>query len=504
MQGPQRRPNRRLAQSGKLGGIGLAPELFLRIGILRRSVSSLCMCLLVMGLSSFPLASPLTEERVLPSGNTEVQLSFAPVVDEVAPAVVNIYTRRRVTRNRTSLFNDPFFERFFEGMPFGVPRERIERSLGSGVIVGSEGLIITNQHVIAGSDEIIVVLSDRREYEAELVGVDEKVDLAVLRIDSGDEPFPFLEFGDSDSLEVGDIVLAIGNPFGVGQTVTSGIVSALARSAVGFADWRSFIQTDAAINPGNSGGALVSLDSRLIGVNTAIYSRSGGSIGIGFAIPVNLVRVIVDGLVAGGKSIRPWLGVLSQTVDHEIGKTLGMEYPRGVIVREIHPASPAGEAGLHIGDVILSFDGHEIHNPQGLRFRTVTSPLDEKVSVQIFRVGNLKEIRIGVILPPEEPGRDVRILGGQNPLSGAVVGNLSPGFAQELGLDWTKSGVVVLRVDSGYASRIGLQAGDIIVGLGDELIFSTNQLVEVLGKKRVDWQVEIDRGGKLMSVVVRL
>ena len=504
MQRRRRQPKHRLAQPDELGGIGLAPEVFLWVGILRGLFFPLLMCLLITGLSTFPSSCPLTAERVLPSRNTEVQLTFAPVVHEVAPAVVNIYTRRRVASSRTPFFNDPFFERFFEGMPFGIPRERIERSLGSGVIIGSEGLIITNQHVISGSDQIIAVLSDRREYEAEVVGVDEKVDLAVLSIDAGGEPFPFLEFGDSDSLEVGDIVLAIGNPFGVGQTVTSGIVSALAPSSVGFTDWRSFIQTDAAINPGNSGGALVTLDSKLIGVNTAIYSQSGGSIGIGFAIPVNLVRVIVDGLVAGGKSIRPWLGVLSQTVDHEIGKTLGMEYPRGVIVREIHSASPAREAGLQIGDVILSFDGHEIHNPQGLRFRTVTSPLHEKILVQVFRVGNLEEIRTRVILPPEKPERDIRNLDGQNPLSGAVVGNLSPGFAQELGLDWTKVGVVVLRVDSGYAARIGLRTGDIIVGIGDELISSTKQLVEVLGNNRVDWQIKIDRGGKLMSVVVRL
>jgi Do/DeqQ family serine protease len=499
----RRLPKHDLEQTKEPRVIRLVTEMFSRKGVSRRLVRSCYLCFLVMGLGSFPLSYPLTEERLVPSGNASVQLSFAPVVDEVAPAVVNIYTRKRVVRSRASFFNDPFFERFFGGMPFGVPRERIESSLGSGVIIGSGGLIVTNQHVIAGSDEIIAVLADRREFEAEIVGTDEKVDLAVLRINSEGEAFPFLEFGDSDTLEVGDIVLAIGNPFGVGQTVTGGIVSALARSA-GLADWRSLIQTDAAINPGNSGGALVTLDKKLIGVNTAIYSQSGGSIGIGFAIPVNLVRVIVDGLVAGGELIRPWLGVLAQTVDYDMGKSLNMSFPRGVIVREIHADSPAREAGLQVGDVILSFDSHEIYNPQGLRFRTVTSPLNEKVLVEVFRDGFLEEIKVRIILPPEDPDRDIRSLDGQHPLSGAVVGNLSPGLAQELGLNWAKSGVVVVRVDPGYAAQVGLRPGDIILELGGKIIFSTEQLVEVLGNKRIDWEVKIDRGGKLMSVVVRL
>ena len=446
----------------------------------------------------------LATEKRLPSAVTEVHLSYAPVVEKVTPAVVNIYTQRRLVRSRSSFLNDPFFERFFEGKPFGVPRERLESSLGSGVLISSEGLIVTNQHVIAGSDEIIVVLSDRREFAAELVGTDEKVDLAVLRINPEGDPLPFLEFGDSDSLEVGDIVLAIGNPFGVGQTVTGGIVSALARSAVGMADWRSFIQTDAAINPGNSGGALVTLDNKLVGVNTAIYSQSGGSIGIGFAIPVNLVRVIVDGLVSGGHLVRPWLGGGAQTIDYDIGKSLGMDYPKGVIVRQIHAASPAGKAGLEIGDVILSFDGHEVFNPQGLRFRSVTSPLDEKVEIDIFRRGSHLELSVQVIAPPEEPSRDIRSLNGEHPLAGASVGNLSPAFSQELGLDWNRSGVIVLGVDSGYASRIGLRAGDVIIELAGTVITSTERLAEVVREVRSSWEIKINRGGKLLSVVVKL
>ena len=447
---------------------------------------------------------PAMAETVVPSDRHAVQLSYAPVVGKVAPAVVNIYTRRRVSTSRKSLFNDPFFQRFLEGIPFGVPRERIESSLGSGVIIGPEGLIVTNQHVIAGSDEIIVVLSDRREFEAKIVGSDDKIDLAVLLINPDGEPLPFLGFGDSDGLEVGDIVLAIGNPFGVGQTVTSGIVSALGRSALGLSDWRSFIQTDAAINPGNSGGALVNLSSELIGVNTAIFSQSGGSIGIGFAIPANLVRVIVDSLVAGGKAVRPWSGILAQSVDYEIGRALGLPSPRGVIIKEIHSLSPAWEAGLRIGDVILSIDGHDIDSPQGLRYRTVTSPLGVKIPIVLFRDGKSADTKMQVVMPPEDPLRDIRVLDGPNPLSGATVGNLSPGFSQELGLEWMRTGVVVLQVESGYAARLGLRAGDIVLEIAGEKISSTEQLLGVLGQEAVEWEITIDRGGKLMSVMVRL
>ncbi|MBX6368535.1 MAG: trypsin-like peptidase domain-containing protein, partial [Rhodospirillales bacterium] len=261
--------------------------------------------LLVVSIPSF------AADRVLPDSREQIKLSFAPVVKRTAPAVVNVFSRRIVRRSGPppGLFNDPLFRRFFgDAIPFGLPQERVQNSLGSGVLVARDGLIVTNNHVIDGADEIIVVLADRREFEAQIVRRDERTDLAVLKIDVGNEALPYLELGDSDSLEVGDLVLAIGNPFGVGQTVTSGIVSALARTQVGISDFRFFIQTDAAINPGNSGGALVDLDGKLVGINTAIYSRSGGSIGIGFAIPASMVRAVVAGAATGGRVVRPWLG----------------------------------------------------------------------------------------------------------------------------------------------------------------------------------------------------
>ncbi|MEX1147469.1 MAG: trypsin-like peptidase domain-containing protein, partial [Sphingomonadales bacterium] len=244
------------------------------------------------------------QERAVPQSQADVQLSFAPVVKAVTPAVVNIYTRRVVRSDpqASPFFDDPFFRRFFgDGPAMGTPRERVQRSLGSGVIVSADGIIVTSHHVIGEADQITVALYDRREFEAEVVLSDESTDLAVLRIDTEGEELPHLELRDSDTLEVGDLVLAIGNPFGVGQTVTSGIVSAVARTNVGVSDYQFFIQTDAAINPGNSGGALVTLDGKLAGINTAIYSRTGGSIGIGFAIPSNMVGSVVVAAVTDGK-----------------------------------------------------------------------------------------------------------------------------------------------------------------------------------------------------------
>lgn len=444
------------------------------------------------------------DERLVPESRTQLTLSYAPVVREVAPAVVNIYTRRLIARKRASLFDDQFFERFFDGAPFGLPRERMQSSLGSGVIIEAGGMIVTNNHVIKDSDQIIVVLYDRREFEAEIVGTDEATDLAVLRVDAGEGPLPFVEFGDSDRLEVGDLVLAIGNPFGVGQTVTSGIVSALARTSVGLSELSSFIQTDAAINPGNSGGALVTLDAKLIGVNTAIYSRGGGSIGIGFATPSNLVRVVVDGIVSGGRAVRPWLGVKGQAVTQDIAVSLGLTRPMGVLVSELHFDSPLYAGGLRVGDIVASVDGHEVFDLQGLRFRFVTRPIGTSVYLKVLRDGHETDMEVALIAPPELPLRDIRNITGENPLAGSVVGNLSPAFAQELNVDSHKTGVIVLQVGQGYGARLGLRPGDIVAEINGKVIGTTEELISVLRKQKGQWRVVIDRGGKSMRVVVTL
>ena len=290
--------------------------------------------------SSAPSLSPMRPRKVPPQSPGQVRLSFAPVVKKAAPAVVNVYVSHVERMPRNPLFDDPIFQRFFGGG--GGETERVQKALGSGVLVDPSGLVVTNYHVIENATEVKVALADRREFEAEIVLRDPRTDLAVLRLKGGDR-FPTLELGDSDALEVGDFVIAIGDPFGVGQTVTQGIVSALARTQVGASDYGFFIQTDAAINPGNSGGALVDLDGRLIGINSMIYSRSGGSMGLGFAIPVNMVKGVVAAALQGGTSVkRPWLGATLQNVSKDIADNLGLDRPTGALVVEVDRAKSRG------------------------------------------------------------------------------------------------------------------------------------------------------------------
>src|ERR1700730_7537126 len=316
------------------------------------------------------IAAALAQTTAAPESREAIRLSFAPIVKQAAPAVVNVFSRRIVRSNASPFADDPFLRPFSGARaPFGLPQERVQNSLGSGVIVDPDGLVVTNHHVIQESQEITVVLSDRREFEARVLRSDERTDLAVLKIDTRGERLPILEIGDSDALQVGDLVLAIGNPFGVGQTVTSGIVSGLARTAIGISDFRSFIQTDAAINPGNSGGALVDVDGRLIGINTAIFSRSGGSIGLGFAIPTSMVRAVVEGAKNGKPIVRAWLGATGQPLTAGIAQAAGLDRPRGVLVKEVAAGGPAAQAGVRAGDVIVAIAGHEVDDPEDLRFR---------------------------------------------------------------------------------------------------------------------------------------
>src|SRR5215813_750628 len=302
------------------------------------------------------LATPaLAQDRRVPTSPAELRLSYGPIVQRVQPAVVNVYAAKMV-QNHNPFLDDPIFRRFF-GLQ-GGPKEQMQRSLGSGVMVDPSGLVVTNVHVIEGADQVKVSLSDKREFEAEIILKDPRSDLAVLRLKDVHEKFPTLDFANSDELLVGDVVIAIGNPFGVGQTVTHGIISALARTQVGITDYQFFIQTDAAINPGNSGGALVDMTGRLAGINTAIYSRSGGSQGIGFAIPANMVRVVVASAKSGGKAVkRPWLGAKLQAVTPEIAESLGLRSPTGALVASVVSGSPAARAGLKSSDLITAIDG---------------------------------------------------------------------------------------------------------------------------------------------------
>ncbi len=434
--------------------------------------------------------------RDVPHSMEQVKLSFAPVVERAAPAVVNIYSRR-VVQQRSPFADDPFFRRFFGG-DFGAPRERVQNSLGSGVMVSPDGVIVTNNHVIEGMNEIKVVLSDRREYEAELVLADPQTDLAVLRIEA-EEALAYLTFANSDSLQVGDVVLAIGNPFGVGQTVTSGIVSALARTAVSVSDYQFFIQTDAAINPGNSGGALVDADGRLIGVNTAIYSRSGGSNGIGFAIPSRLVQQVINSAVEGSPLVRPWLGASTSTVTVDLAKALRLDRPAGAIIDDVWSGGPADKGDIRPGDVIVEADGAPVFDAQTLQYRIGVKNNGETADLVYMRGGKRRTAQITLDLPPETPARDSRRLEGNHPLNGVSVDNLSPRYNEELGLDPLSTGVVVSAVDPrSFAARRGLRPGHIILSVNDRDVYTSAELAREIDRPARSWELEIDTGGRIV------
>src|ERR1700730_2059510 len=347
-----------------------------------------CLAAVLPALCGHAFAQDLRNQDVrVPQSLNELKLSYAPVVKRAAPAVVNVYAAR-VVENRVPMFDDPIFRRFFGSGGLGGPREQVQRSLGSGVIVDPSGLVVTNFHVIENADQIKISLADKREFEADIVLKDQRSDLAVLRLKDVRERFAAIDLGDSDALQVGDVVLALGNPFGVGQTVTHGIVSAVARTQVGITDYQFFIQTDAAINPGNSGGALVDLGGRLVGINTAIFSRSGGSQGIGFAIPANMVRVVVASAKSGVSTVkRPWLGARLQAITPEISESLGLKRPAGALVASVTPVSPAGRAGLKTSDLILSIDGQAIEDPNAFDYRFATKALGGNARLAVMRGG---------------------------------------------------------------------------------------------------------------------
>ncbi len=445
-----------------------------------------------------------SQTKVVPQSQMELEYSFAPVVRSAAPAVVNIYAKTIVQSGfRSPLFNDPFFKRFFEGFGLGVPgqQQRLQSSLGSGVIVRPTGVIVTNNHVIAGADEITVALSDRREFDAAVILADEQTDLAILKIESRDgDEFPWLRLRDSDDVEVGDVVLALGNPFGVGQTVTSGIISALARTQIGVSDYQSFIQTDAAINPGNSGGALVTLDGQLVGINSAIYSESGGSIGIGFAVPANMVRLVVDGALNSGRIVRPWLGAWGQVVTADLAESVGLDRPGGVLVNEIYEDGPADDAGLRVGDVISSVDGRAVYDPEGLEYQIATKGAPARTAITIWRQGEVRALEVRLVEPPEDPAPDETALDGRHPLSGATVANLSPAYAEELGLENRTRGVIVISMGrSSVAARFGFRPGDIIMAIDREEIESVDDLEAVLGVEQRQWQFTFRRGRDVIN-----
>ena len=461
-----------------------------------RVLISLLACLaLAAPAAAQTVAAFAQPNRVAPTDAVSMKSSFAPVVRRAAPAVVNISAKRLVRQQV-----DPFWS-LFSG---GAPQQRVAQSLGSGVIVRADGVIVTNNHVIEGGQEITVALSDRREFPARVLLADLRRDLAVLKIDlPTGERLAVLPMDDSNDTQVGDLVLAIGDPFGVGQTVTNGIVSALNRTTDPNGEAGSaYIQTDAAINPGNSGGALIDMDGDLIGVNSFILSRSGSSSGVGFAIPAAVVRRVVETAVGGGRTVvRPWLGARTQSVTPEIARTLGLAPPQGALVADLWPNGPAARAGLRQGDVVLQIDGRPVPDVGTLSYAIGNHRPGDEAPLLVRRAdGRDQTLTLRAEPPPATPARDERALAGRNPFDGATVVNLSPAVADELGLDaFAGPGVLVTGVGRGLALNLGLRPGDIVREVNGLKITSVRNLADLVAAPQKTWRVTIERGGQQVT-----
>ncbi len=440
-------------------------------------------------------ALPLAAETRVPESPAEITLSFSPVVRRAAPAVVNIFATRMVAERASPFANDPFFRDFFSMLDRMMPRA--QNSLGSGVIVHPDGIVVSNHHVVGNATEIRIVLADRREFNGEILLSDPEADLAVIRLEGAGQ-LPALEFADSEAAEVGDLVLAIGNPFGVGQTVTSGIVSGLARSARGQGRGAGyFIQTDAPINPGNSGGALVDMDGRLLGINTSILTRSGGSNGVGFAIPASIVRQYVSQARSGSdRFVAPWSGLAAQPVDTAVAEALGLDRPEGVMVAQLHPESPFAEAGLSVGDLLLSIAGLPVNTPAELDARLTALGLGAEVDVTWLRDGRRRTARLTLMPAPGGDFEVVRI-SANTIFRGLALADLSPRLIDDLGLPLDAEGVAVVAV-GGPSVRSGLEPGDIVRTVNGHRSRRVADIVVLLSTPSPIWDLEFVRSGRLM------
>ena len=468
------------------------------IALLARTLPAIA---ILAAVALLPIEAAAQDRRV-PASPNEVRLSYAPVVQRAAPAVVNVYAAKTVT-NRNPFMDDPIFRRFFGGQGGQSPSEQLQRSLGSGVLVDASGLVVTNNHVIEGADVVKVSLADKREFEAEIVLKDQRSDLAVLRIKAQGERFAAIDFADSDALQVGDLVLAIGNPFGVGQTVTHGIVSAVARTQVGITDYQFFIQTDAAINPGNSGGALVDLTGKLLGINTAIYSRSGGSQGIGFAIPANMVKVVVASARTGGTAVkRPWLGARLQAVTPDIAESLGLKRPAGALVASIATGTAAARSGLKTGDLIVSIDGQAVDDPNAFDYRLATKSIGGTARLGVIRGGKETTLSVALQAAPDTSQNAV-VLESRSPFQGAKITDISPPVAEDLRLDPSSEGVVIIEITNGSpAQSFGFQRGDVVLSVNNQKIATARDLERASGQQSRVWRITIKRGGQQISVML--
>lgn len=446
------------------------------------------------------MAAPALAQTV-PTAVPQMQLSFAPLVKQAVPAVVNIYTRTIVQSSWTPLQSDPFFERFFRSPDAGRPR--VQNSLGSGVILSDDGIVVSNYHVVGMATDIRIVLADRREFSARVLLSDAESDLAILKID-GVSDLSYLSLRESDGIEVGELALAIGNPFGVGQTVSSGIVSGLARSGgMNGGGQGYFIQTDAPINLGNSGGALIDMQGRLMGINTSILTRSGGSNGIGFAIPANLIAAFVEQARSGAERFgRPWAGMSGQSVDADMAAPLGLDRPGGIIVSGLHPASPFLAAGLQVGDVVTAVDGQEVHTPAEMIYRMSVAGLGKKALVTRLRDGEQAELSVDLIAAPDDPPRQQTTLDARSVLPGMVLARINPSVLAELNLSLEVEGVAVLEPGD-YGLRAGLRKGDVILGVNGMEVLTPDQIADILRSERQIGLV-VQRGTRRLSLRFRV
>jgi serine protease Do len=447
--------------------------------------------------------APNVPRQILETGR-----AFSEIVRAVSPAIVNISTTKVVRRDAQPFFDDPFFDFFSPFHEFGSPKKFKERSLGSGVIVSADGYIVTNNHVVEKADEIKVTLIDKKTFKGRIVGADPKTDIAIIKIEA--TGLPTLTWGDSDKLQVGEFVLAIGSPYGLSNTVTMGIISAVGRANVGIADYEDFIQTDAAINPGNSGGPLVNIKGELIGINTAIFSRTGGYQGIGFAVPSNMVRLVMDQLLQKGKVTRGWIGVTIQELTPELAQEFGLKKTKGALVSDVGKDSPAAKAGIMRGDVILEFNGREVKDVSSLRNMVAQSKAGSEITLKILRAG--KEFTVKALIT-ELPKDVAEVVPEQLPdnselkaLAGLTVMDLSKEIIRQLGFNKDEKGVVVVKVEAGSpADDAEIKKGDVIKEINKKTVNSSEDFNRIAKNVKMNDSVLlfINRNGKKFYVILR-
>ncbi|UCG77323.1 MAG: DegQ family serine endoprotease [Nitrospirota bacterium] len=438
----------------------------------------------------------------------ETNRSFTSIVKAISPSVVNISTVRKPSRESNPYFNDPLYDLFPPFRDDNIPQKRQEQSLGSGVIVSVDGYIITNFHVVEDANEIKVTLVDKAVYKGKVIGVDPKTDIAVVKIEASD--LPAVSWGDSESLQVGEFILAIGNPFGLNNTVTMGIISAVGRANVGIADYEDFIQTDAAINPGNSGGPLVNVSGELIGINTAIFSRSGGYQGIGFAVPSNMAKAVFGQLVEKGKVIRGWIGVSIQDLNMELASNFGLSNTKGALVSDVIEGGPAEAAGIRRGDIISSFNGKVVENVSTLRNMVAQSKIGSTHGIKIIRNKKVRELKVLVSELPKEYTESGPYVSDeeikQEVLGGITVIELTREIARQLRLGSAAQGVVIVNLEAGsLAETSGLRKGDVLQEIDAMPIRSLDDFNKAVSsiKENKDIILFVNRSGKKFYIALK-